>query len=175
MDDLTGDEIPSWRADPEISREEDFDFVFKAKVPGFSGELDLKRRGSDRSPTAMATTMLILVAEACLAALTIAGICKLAGAPALLLLIAALAVFAGVMITGTAISFRRGGPQSGPGVMPAHLLPLRPAHHDEGNGTAKALSREAHQNGPGIRKEQKGDKDGQVSRPGADRQRRRRR
>jgi hypothetical protein len=92
-----------------------------------------------------------------------------------LLLIAALAVFAGVMITGTAISFRRGGPQSGPGVMPAHLLPLRPAHPDEGNGTAKALSREAHQNGPGIRKEQEGDKDGQVSRPGADRQRRRRR
>ena len=118
--------------------------------------------------------MLILVAQACLAALTIAGICKLAGAPALLLLIAALAVFAGVMIAGTVISFRRGGPQSGPGVMPAHLLPLRPAHHDEGNGTAEALSREAHQNSHGIRK-QKGDKDGQVSRPGADWQRRRRR
>jgi hypothetical protein len=84
--------------------EEDFDFVLKGRIPGIMGELDLERRGSDRSPTAMATTMLILVAGACLAAVTITVICKLVAAPALLLAIAA---FASVLIAGTIISFRR--------------------------------------------------------------------
>jgi hypothetical protein len=116
MNDLTGDELPSPRADPVIIREEDFDFVLRGKIPGISGELDLKRRGSDRSPTAKATTMLILVAEACLAAVTIAVICKLVAAPALLLVIAALAAFAAVLITGTIISFHRDcSAQAGPG------------------------------------------------------------
>ena len=160
MNDLTGDELPSPRADPVIIREEDFDFVFRGKIPGISGELDLKRRGSDRSPTAKATTMLILVAEACLAAVTIAVICKLVAAPALLLLIAALAAFAGVLITGTIISFHRdGSAQAGPGVTSGHLTPDRAARHDEGNGTAQALTRQAHQNGHGTKKGRKGTKD----------------
>jgi hypothetical protein len=174
MDDLTGDEIPSWRADPEIFREEDFSFAFKAKGPGFSGELNLNRRGSERSPTAMATTMLILVAEACIAAISIAVICKLAGAPALVLLVAALAGFAGVMIAGTFFSFRRSSPRSGPGILPAHLSPLRPARPNQG-GAAQALSREAHHNGHGAGKEQTGDKDEQPGSPNGDPQRRRRR
>jgi hypothetical protein len=87
--------------------EEDFDIVLKGKIPGVSGELDLKRRGSDRAPTAKATTMLILVAGASLAAITITVICKLVAAPALLLAIAALTAFASVLIAGAIISFRR--------------------------------------------------------------------
>ena len=39
MNDLTGDELPSPRADPVIIREETFDFVFRGKIPGISGEL----------------------------------------------------------------------------------------------------------------------------------------
>jgi hypothetical protein len=146
MNYLTGNELPSPRADPEIIREEDFNFVFRGKVPGFSGELDLKRRGSDRSPTAKATTMLILVAEACLAAVTIAAICKLVAASALLLAVAALATFAGVLIAGTVISFRRdGAAPSRPEVAPGHLTPNWDARPHVGNGTAQALTREAHQ------------------------------
>jgi hypothetical protein len=95
--------------------EEDFDFVLKGKIPGISGELDLKRRGPDRSPTAKATTMLILVAGACLAAITITVICKLVAAPALLLAIAAPGAFASVLITGTIISFRRDAAAVPPG------------------------------------------------------------
>ena len=93
--------------------EEDFGFVLKGKIPGISGELGLKRRGSDRSPTARATTVLILVAGACLAAVTITVICKLVAAPALLLAIAALAAFVGVLIVGTIIP-SAGTPPRGP-------------------------------------------------------------
>ena len=158
MHDLTGGELPSPRADPVIIREEDFGFVLRGKIPGISGELDLTRRGPDRSPAAKATTMLILVAEACLAAVTIAVICKLVAAPALLLVTAALAAFAGVLITGTIISFHRDGPaQAGPGGTPGHLTPDRAARHDEGN--AQALTRQAHQNGHGAKKGHKGNKD----------------
>jgi hypothetical protein len=167
MEHLTGDEIPSSRADPEIRREEDFDFILKTKVPGFAAELTVKRRGPDRSPTAKATTTLLLVAGACFASVTIAAICELAHSSALLLIIAAFIAFASVMIAGTIISFRRDGSRSGLGVMSRHL---RPARHDEGNGTAQALSREAHQNGH----ETKEGQNGQVSQPGADRSRRRR-
>ena len=159
MNDLTGDELPSQRADVEIIREEDFDFVFRGKIPGFSTELDVKRRGSDRSPTAKATTMLILVAEACLAAITIAVICKLVAAPALLLVIAALAAFASVLITGTIISFRRdGAARSRQEVTSRHLIPNGAARGYEGNGTAQAISREARQNGRGPKKGHKGKK-----------------
>jgi hypothetical protein len=98
---------PTQVARRNADSEEDFDFVLKGKIPGISGELDLKRRGSDRSPAAMATTMLILVVGACLAAITITVICKLVAAPALLLAIAAPAAFASVLIVGTIISFRR--------------------------------------------------------------------
>jgi hypothetical protein len=98
---------PTQVARRNAGSDEDFDFVLKGKIPGISGELDLKRRGSDRSPAAMATTMLILVAGACLAAITITVICKLVAAPALLLAIAAPAAFASVLIAGTVISFRR--------------------------------------------------------------------
>jgi hypothetical protein len=98
---------PTQAARRNTGSEEDFDFVLRGKIPGISGELDLKRRGSDRSPTAKATAMLILVAGACLAAITITVICKLVVAPALLLAIAALAAFASVLITGTIISFHR--------------------------------------------------------------------
>ena len=158
MNDLTGDELPSTRADVEILREEDFDFVFRGKIPGFSTKLDVKRRGSDRSPTAKATTMLILVAEACLAAITIAVICKLVAAPALLLVIAALASFASVLITGTIISFRRDGAGSHQVVTSHHLTPNGAARGGEGNGTARAVSREAHPNGQGPKKGHKGKK-----------------
>jgi hypothetical protein len=51
--------------------------------------------------------MLILVAGACLAAITITVICKLVAAPALLLVIAPLAAFVIVLIVGAIISFRR--------------------------------------------------------------------
>jgi len=81
-----------------------------SKIPGISGELYLKRRGSARSPTAKATTMLILVAGAGLAAITITVICKLVAAPAILSAIATLAAFASVLINGTIISFRRTPP-----------------------------------------------------------------
>ena len=160
MNDLTGDELPSPRADPVIIREETFDFVFRGKIPGISGELDVKRRGSDRSPAAKATTMLILVAEACLAAVTIAVICRLVNAPAVLLVTAALAAFAGVLTTGTIISFRRdGAAQPRSGIASGHLTPDRAARHDEGTGTARALTREAHQNGHGTKKGHKGHQD----------------
>ena len=134
MNDLTGGELPSPRADPVIIREEDFAFVLRGKIPGISAELDLTRRGPDRSPAARATTMLILVAGACLAAVTIAVICKLVTAPAPLLLTAALAAFAGVLITATIISFHRDSPAPPrPGLTPGHLTPDRTARHDQGN------------------------------------------
>ena len=98
---------PTQVARRNAGSEEDFGFVLKGKIPGISGELDLKRRGSDRSPTAIATTMLILVAGACLAAITITVICKLVATPALLLAVVAPTAFASVLIVGTIISFRR--------------------------------------------------------------------
>ena len=98
---------PTEDARRNTGSEEHFDFVLKGKIPGISGELDLTRRGSDRSPTAKATTMLILIAGACLAAITITVICKLVAAPAMLPAPAALAAFASVLMAGTIISFRR--------------------------------------------------------------------
>ena len=66
--------------------------------------------------------MLILVAGACLAAITITVICKLVAAPALLPAIAALAAFVGVLITSTIISFRRdAAARSRQEVTPGHL------------------------------------------------------
>ena len=160
MNDLTGGELPSPRADPVIIREEDFGFVLRGKIPGISAELDLTRRGPDRSPAARATTMLILVAGACLAAVTIAVICKLVTAPAPLLLTAALAAFAGVLITATIISFHRDSPAPPrPGLTPGHLTPDRAPRHDQGHQTAQALTRHAHQNGHQAKKGHTGSKD----------------
>jgi hypothetical protein len=87
--------------------EEDFDFVLEGKIPGISGKLNLKKRGSDRSPAAKAMTILILIAGACLTAITITVTCKLAAAPTLLLVIAPLVASTSVLIVGTIISFRR--------------------------------------------------------------------
>jgi hypothetical protein len=98
---------PTQAARRDTGPEEDFGFVLKGKIPCISGKLNLKRRGSGRSPAAKATTMLILVAGACLAAITITVICKLVAAPALLLVIAPLAAFVIVLIVGAIISFRR--------------------------------------------------------------------
>ena len=79
--------------------------------------------------------MLILVAGACLAAITITVICKLVAAPALLLAIAAPAAFASVLITGTIISFRRDAAvRSRQEVTSGHLTP-DPARHHGGNGS----------------------------------------
>jgi len=98
---------PTLSARRNTGSEEDLSFVLKGKIPGISGELNVETRGTDRSPAAKATTMLILVAGACLAAITITVICKLVAAPTLLSAIAALAAFASVLITSTIISFRR--------------------------------------------------------------------
>ena len=65
-----------------------------------------------------------------------------------------------MLITGTIISFHRDGPaQAGPGGTSGHLTPDRAARHDQGNGTAQALTRQAHQNGHGAKKGHKGSKD----------------
>jgi hypothetical protein len=98
---------PTQAARRDSGSEEDFDVVLEGKIPGISGKLNLRRRGSDRSPAAKAATVLILIAGACLAAIIITVICKLAAAPALLLVIAPLAVFVIVLIVGAIISFRR--------------------------------------------------------------------
>lgn len=163
MRDLTGDELPSPRADVEVRREKT-GIHFKGSAPGgFAAELDVNTDGSGRSPTASAVTMLMLVLGACIAAVTVAVICKLAAAPALLLVIAALAAFAGALITGTIISFRRdGAARSGQEVTSGHLAPNGAAREVEGNGTARVISREAHQNGHRAGKEYKSKK----SRPG---------
>ena len=127
---------PTQAARRNTGSEEDFGFVLKGKIPGISGELNLKRRGSDRSPTAKATTVLILVAAACFAAIVITVICKLVAAPALLSAIAALAAFASVLITGAIICFRRdAAARSRQEVTPGHLTADRTRHHG-GNGTA---------------------------------------
>jgi hypothetical protein len=132
---------PTLAARWNIGSEEDFSFVLKGKIPGISGELNLERRGTDRSPAAKATTMLILVAGACLAAITIAVICKLVTAPALLSAIAALAAFASVLITSTIISFRRDATaRSRQEVTPSHLALDRVRRYG-GDGTAQPLTR----------------------------------
>jgi len=157
MDDLTGDDdIPSYRADPEISRGERVKLSITVKGPaGVSGQVDFERQGSDRSLTARATTMMMVVAVACLAAVTIAVVCKLAEAPSLLLALGAIAAFAGVLIAGTIISFRRDSKRSQPEVTHRPGVPFRSARQARANGNAQALSREAHQNGHGTKKGQK--------------------
>ena len=95
-----------------------------------------------------------------LAAVTIAVICKLVTAPAPLLLTAALAAFAGVLITATIISFHRDSPAPPrPGLTPGHLTPDRAPRHDQGHQTAQALTRHAHQNGHQAKKGHTGSKD----------------
>ena len=86
-------------------------------------------------------------------------ICKLVAAPALLLVIAALAAFAAVLITGTIISFHRDcSAQAGPGGHVRSPDPGPGCPPDEGNRTARALTRESHQNGHGTKKGRKGNK-----------------
>jgi hypothetical protein len=132
---------PTQAARRNTGSEEDFGFVLKGKIPGISGELNLKRRGSDRSPAAKATTVLILVAGACLAAITITVICKLVAAPGPLPAIAALAAFASVVITGTIISFRRdAAARSRQEVTPGHPSPDRAGRHG-GNAIAQPFNR----------------------------------
>ncbi len=81
----------------------------KGSAPGgFKAEVDVDTDGSGRSPAATAVTMLILVAAACLASLTFAAICSLGHAPALFLVLADPAAFAGVLLPGTIIAFRPG-------------------------------------------------------------------
>jgi hypothetical protein len=159
MSGSTDSQVPSPRADVEFGREKT-GIHFKGSAPGgFAAELDVNTDGSGQSPTATAVTMLMLVVGACLAAVTVAGICKLVAVPALLLVIAALAVFAGVLITGTIICFRRdGAARSRQEVTSGHLAPNGAARQVEGNGTARAISREAHQNGHRAGKEHKDNK-----------------
>jgi hypothetical protein len=152
VDSLADSEFPSPRADVAIGRERTGIHVKGSAPGGFAAELDVDTDGSGRSPAAKAVTMLILVAAACVATATFAVICWLVHAPALLLVLAVLAVFAGVLITGTMIAFRPGRqppPATGPGPAIIH----RPDARDKGNGSA--LHRRGHkaiQNGNGTKK-----------------------
>jgi hypothetical protein len=166
MSDLTSDsQVPSSRADVEFVREKT-SIHFTGKAPGgFEAALDVNTDGSGQSPTASAVTMLMLVIGACLAAVTVAVICKLAAAPPLLLVIAALATFVGVLIICTIISFRRdSAARSRQEATSSHLTPNGVAREVEGNGTAQAISREAHQNGHQVGKEHK-DKKSRSGKP----------
>jgi hypothetical protein len=164
MSDATDDQIPSPRADTVIFREKTGIHI-KATGPGVSAELDVTTDGSAQAPTVTAINMLLLVTAACLAAVTVAVICKLAAAAAVLLVIAALTTFAGVLITGLIISLRRNGAtRTRQELTPSHLTPNEIPREVKGNGTARALSREAHQNGHRAGKEHKGRK-GQPGKP----------
>lgn len=151
MNALPDNELPSPRADVEIVRERTGIHIKGSAPGGFAAELDVDTDGSGRSPTAKAVTMLILVAAACFASAFFAVICWLAHAPALLLVPAVLAAFAGVLATGTIIAFRPGR-QPPPGIGPPHVIPRRPVIHDDDNGSARARGRKAIQNGNSPRK-----------------------
>jgi hypothetical protein len=107
------------RADVEPVRE-DIGIRVKGSAPGgFTAELDVTAAGTGHSPTAKAVTMLILVATACLAAITFSAISWLAHAPALVLVLVAAITFAGVLLTGAIIAFRKGEQPIRPASSPA--------------------------------------------------------
>ena len=145
MNDLSGSQFPSRRADVELAREKTGIHLEGSAGP-VKAKVQVTMDGSARSPASVAVTMLLLVTTSCIPALLLGTVGWLIHAPAWLLTTAAAGLFLAVFATGTVLAFRQDRqPPPAAGLHPVRVA--RSVIQDASSGSVQPRGRPAIQGG----------------------------
>lgn len=150
MNDLTRNEFPSRRADVDLIRERT-----GIRLEGSAGlvkaKLDVTTDGSARSPASVAVTMLLLATAACVPPVLLGLVGWLVHAPAVLLTVGGVVLFAALFVTGTILAFRPDTRLPPAGGFTPVIVP-RPAIQSKDGESSRRGGRKAIQNGRETKK-----------------------